>query len=114
MTAELRAELATVLERVLGPEPTVDELKELHELFTEWSSEAHRKAHQRAYERFIGPRPFCVTPNGRYDSHGVYVRFKGPMKFACAFCGRSIHATPSDPEGERQHEKAKRRRRAHP
>lgn len=42
----------------------------------------------------------CVTPNGRTDSHGAYVRFVDG-ETVCAFCNQPLSGVPSTVHKER-------------
>jgi hypothetical protein len=107
----VRSELSRVVGELFGDDPIADELIALKNACHAFLLEELARARTRLCERWVGPKPFCRTPSGQYDQHGQRVRFAGPMKLECAFCRRSIHATPDNPEGDLHDRPHARRRR---
>lgn len=95
----LRESLEGLLVRHLGPDPMTEEILNFKEVVNETLLRFYQESRAKAARDFIGPRPFCQTPSGRYDAHGSYVQIIAPLTPMCAFCGRRPSASPHDPEG---------------
>jgi len=64
------------------------------------AAEARETVRWRFAMALQSPAEFCVTPGGKRDAHGSFVRLPAPQDgLRCAFCGRPTCATPADPEG---------------